>query len=112
MTNHYHLDVEAADAAPSQGMRKLSGVYTQNTNRRHGLVGHLFQGRFKAILVGSRSGVTAWSAHGAGSHMERGPGSGLTCHANKAVLSSTVCNVRPDPGDVTPVMDLTPVMDS
>jgi hypothetical protein len=32
-------------------MRQLNGVYTQATNRRHGLVGHLFQGRFKAILV-------------------------------------------------------------
>jgi hypothetical protein len=32
-------------------MRQLNGVYTQATNRRHGLVGHLFQGRFKAVLV-------------------------------------------------------------
>jgi hypothetical protein len=32
-------------------MRQLNGVYTQRFNRRHGRVGHLFQGRFKAILV-------------------------------------------------------------
>jgi putative transposase len=32
-------------------MRQLNGVCTQATNRRHGLVGYLFQGRFKAILV-------------------------------------------------------------
>lgn len=32
-------------------MRQLNGVFTQTTNRRHGLVGHLFQGRFEAILV-------------------------------------------------------------
>jgi hypothetical protein len=32
-------------------MRHLNGVYTQAFNRRHGKVGHLFQGRFKAILV-------------------------------------------------------------
>jgi hypothetical protein len=32
-------------------MRHLNGVYTQRFNRRHGLVGHLFQGRFKGILV-------------------------------------------------------------
>jgi len=31
--------------------RQLNGVYTQQFNRRYGLVGHLFQGRFKAILV-------------------------------------------------------------
>lgn len=32
-------------------MRQLNGVYTQAFNRNHGRVGHLFQGRFKAILV-------------------------------------------------------------
>jgi putative transposase len=51
MTNHYHFVVETPDANLSKGMRQLNGVYTQATNRRHGLVGHLFQGRFKAILV-------------------------------------------------------------
>jgi len=51
MTNHYHFVVETPDANLSKGMRQLNGVYTQTTNRRHSLVGHLFQGRFKAILV-------------------------------------------------------------
>lgn len=51
MTNHYHFVVETPDANLSGGMRHLNGVYTQQFNRRHGLVGHLFQGRFKAILV-------------------------------------------------------------
>jgi len=51
MTNHYHVVVETPDANLSQGMRQLNGVYTQRFNRRHGLVGHLFQGRFKGILV-------------------------------------------------------------
>jgi hypothetical protein len=32
-------------------MRHVNGVYTQDFNRRHGKVGHLFQGRFKAVLV-------------------------------------------------------------
>ena len=32
-------------------MRHINGITTQQFNRRHGLVGHLFQGRFKAILV-------------------------------------------------------------
>jgi hypothetical protein len=32
-------------------MRRLNGVYTQAFNRRHGRVGHVFQGRYKAILV-------------------------------------------------------------
>ena len=51
MTNHYHLVAETPDANLSKGMRQLNGVYTQRFNRRHGVVGHLFQGRFKAILV-------------------------------------------------------------
>lgn len=51
MTNHYHLVVETPDANLSKGMRQLNGVYTQASNRRHGRVGHLFQGRFKGILV-------------------------------------------------------------
>lgn len=51
MTNHYHLVVETPDANLSKGMRQLNGVYTQTFNRRHGLVGHLFQGRFKGILI-------------------------------------------------------------
>ncbi|UHD17821.1 transposase [Thiocapsa bogorovii] len=51
MTNHYHLLLETPDANLSKGMRQLNGVYTQYVNRAHGRVGHLFQGRFKAILV-------------------------------------------------------------
>lgn len=51
MTNHYHLLVETIDPTLCRGMRQLNGVYTQDFNRHHGRVGHLFQGRFKAILV-------------------------------------------------------------
>ena len=51
MTNHYHLLVETVDGNLSRGMRQLNGQYTQRFNRRHGMVGHLFQGRYKAIVV-------------------------------------------------------------
>ena len=51
MGNHYHLVIETPDGNLSKGMRQLNGVYTQASNRRHGRVGHLFQGRYKAILV-------------------------------------------------------------
>lgn len=51
MTNHYHLLVETVDGNLSAGMRQLNGLYTQRFNRRHAQVGHLFQGRYKAILV-------------------------------------------------------------
>ena len=51
MGNHYHLLVETPDANLAKGMRQLNGSYTQWSNRRHRRVGHLFQGRYKAILV-------------------------------------------------------------
>lgn len=51
MTNHYHLVIETPDGNLSEGMRHINGVYTQFFNRKHETVGHLFQGRFKAILV-------------------------------------------------------------
>ena len=51
MGNHYHLVIETPDGNLSKGMRQLNGVYTQASNRRHGRVGHLFQGRYKAVLV-------------------------------------------------------------
>jgi putative transposase len=53
MDNHYHLMIQTPDGNLSKGMRQLNGVYTQASNRRHRRVGHLFQGRFKAILVDS-----------------------------------------------------------
>ena len=51
MGNHYHLLVETPDANLAKGMRQLNGSYTQRSNRRHRRVGHVFQGRYKAILV-------------------------------------------------------------
>ena len=51
MSNHYHLLVETLDGNLSRGMRQLNGHYTQRINRTHGLSGHLFQGRYKTILV-------------------------------------------------------------
>jgi REP element-mobilizing transposase RayT len=49
--NHYHLIIETPDPNLSLGMRQLNGVYTQAFNRAHQRVGHVFQGRYKAILV-------------------------------------------------------------
>jgi REP element-mobilizing transposase RayT len=51
MTNHYHLLIETVEPTLSLGMRQLNGVYTQEFNRRHRRTGHVFQGRFKGILV-------------------------------------------------------------
>lgn len=51
MDNHYHLLIETPDGNLALGMRQLNGVYTQLFNKRHGRAGHLFQGRYKAILI-------------------------------------------------------------
>ena len=55
MNNHYHLLIETPDANLSQGMRQLNGVYTQAFNRINERVGHVFQGRYKSILVEKES---------------------------------------------------------
>jgi putative transposase len=51
MSNHYHLLIETRESTLAKGMRQLNGVFTQRSNRRHHRVGHVFQGRYKAILV-------------------------------------------------------------
>ena len=51
MDNHYHALIETPDPNLSLGMRQLNGVYTQSFNRRQSRVGHVFQGRYKSILV-------------------------------------------------------------
>jgi putative transposase len=49
MNNHYHLMIETVEGDLARGMRQLNGAYSQYFNRRHDLVGHVFQGRYKAI---------------------------------------------------------------
>jgi REP element-mobilizing transposase RayT len=51
MDNHYHFVLHTRRANLSLLMRHINGVYTQAFNRQHNKVGHLFQDRFKAILV-------------------------------------------------------------
>jgi REP-associated tyrosine transposase len=51
MDRHYRLLIETPRGNLSPGMRQLNGIYTQRFNRRHARAGHVFQGRFKAILI-------------------------------------------------------------
>jgi REP element-mobilizing transposase RayT len=51
MSNHYHLLVETPQANLIAGMRWFQTTWTARFNRRHGLCGHLFQGRYKAVVV-------------------------------------------------------------
>ncbi|BCR05644.1 transposase [Desulfuromonas versatilis] len=55
MGNHYHLLIETPEGNLSAGMRQLNGVYTQAFNRAHNRDGHVFKGRFKAVLVEKQS---------------------------------------------------------
>jgi REP element-mobilizing transposase RayT len=55
MDNHYHILIETQDGNLSSGMRQLNGVYTQKHNFLHRKTGHVFQGRYKAILVDKES---------------------------------------------------------
>lgn len=56
MPNHFHLVVETPDANLAAGMKWMLGTYTSRFNRRHGEVGHLFSGRYKALPVGGQGG--------------------------------------------------------
>ncbi len=55
MGNHYHLLLETPEGNLVAGMKWLQGTYTQRFNSRHGLFGHLFQGRYKAVVVDGSS---------------------------------------------------------
>jgi REP element-mobilizing transposase RayT len=63
MTNHYHLLMETPDANLAKGMRQLNGVYTQRFNDVHGRCGHVFQGRYKAIIVQKEAYLTELARH-------------------------------------------------
>jgi len=51
MNNHYHLVIDTPRGNLSDAMRQINGVFTQSTNRRYQRTGHLFEGRFKSIVV-------------------------------------------------------------
>lgn len=51
MPNHYHLTIQPSLPNLSEALRRLNSSYAQWWNRRHGRVGHVFQGRFKDQIV-------------------------------------------------------------
>lgn len=63
MGNHYHIMLETVDGNLAQGMRQLNSLYSQAFNRRHQLLGHVLQGRYKAILVQKQSYLLALSRY-------------------------------------------------
>jgi len=63
MENHYHLLVETPQGNISEFMRHFNITYTSYYNRRHNRVGHLYQGRYKSILVDKDSYLTILSRY-------------------------------------------------
>jgi REP element-mobilizing transposase RayT len=55
MDNHYHLVVQTPKPNLSAGMRQLNGLYAQGFNERHDRCGHVFQSRYRSILVEKES---------------------------------------------------------
>jgi putative transposase len=59
MGNHYHLVVETPRPNLPTGMQQLNGPYAQGFNERHGRCGHVFQARYRSILVEKESHLLA-----------------------------------------------------
>ena len=56
MDNHFHLLLQTPEANLVDGMKWLQSTYTQRYNGRHKVFGHLFQGRYKALVVDGQAG--------------------------------------------------------
>jgi len=63
MTNHIHLMIETPEANLSSGMQTLQGRYAQGFNFRHGRSGHVFEGRYGAVLIESDVHLRAAAAY-------------------------------------------------
>ena len=63
MSNHFHLLVETPLGNLAELMRKFNITYTGYYNRRHARVGHLYQGRYKSILVERDAYLTVLSRY-------------------------------------------------
>ncbi len=63
MSNHYHLLIETPDGNLSQIMRHINGAYTNYFNAKRKRSGHLFQGRYKALLIEADAYATTVSRY-------------------------------------------------
>jgi hypothetical protein len=51
MPTHYHLLIETLEPNLSAGMQRLNGVYAKSFNYAHGFEGHLFERRFRSVVI-------------------------------------------------------------
>ena len=63
MSNHFHLLTETPLGNLGEFMRRLNVTYTSYYNRRHGRVGHLYQGRYKSLLADKDEYVSVLSRY-------------------------------------------------
>jgi len=90
MPNHFHLVVETPRANLVPGMKWFLGTYTSRFNRRHKLFGHLFSGRYKALIVdGSGTGYlrTVWRGPSCSSPSSR-------CENTLGAVGRIICGCR------------------
>jgi REP element-mobilizing transposase RayT len=91
MGNHYHLLLETPSANLSQILQHINGAYTTYFNIKRNRSGHLFQGRYKAILVEADTYATELSRYihlnpvraGLVTHPEQYPWSSYACYAGQ-----------------------------
>ena len=63
MDNHYHLLLRTNQTNLSKAMQWLGTTYTRRFNNRHHRGGHLFQGRFKSIILENESYLVQLSCY-------------------------------------------------
>jgi len=63
MDNHFHLLIETPLGNLSEFMRQFNITYTSYYNRRHKRIGHLYQGRYKSILVDKEAYLSVLSRY-------------------------------------------------
>lgn len=63
MGNHHHLLIETPRPNLAAGMRQLNGTYAQCFNARHGRTGHVFGGRYKAVVVEKNAHLVRLAAY-------------------------------------------------
>ena len=72
MDNHYHFIVHTPKANISQFMKLRTAALLITSNRRQDLTGHVFEGRFKAIVIDDSSYLRAALAYVARNPVEAG----------------------------------------
>jgi putative transposase len=72
MDNHVHLLIETPSPNLALGMQRAHGDYARSFNQRHGLTGHVFQGRYHPVRVRSDSQLWAAAAYIADNPVEAG----------------------------------------